>query len=173
MSSLIFSFASIVTHSLFRTDPHNMNINNASSYFDLSPLYGDNQAAQDKVRDKAAGRGLLYPDTFSEERLTFLPPASSALLVLFSRNHNYIADKILKINERGRWANPPPTDAAQRAAQDEDIFQTAKLVNCGHFMSAVLGDYVSAFLGVSEGCNWDMTAFEVRQAFLPTKRISQ
>ena len=46
------------------------------------------QAAQDKVRDKAAGRGLLYPDTFSEERLTFLPPGASALLVLFSRNHN-------------------------------------------------------------------------------------
>ena len=46
------------------------------------------QAAQDKVRDKAKGRGLLYPDTFSEERLLFLPPATSVLLVLFSRNHN-------------------------------------------------------------------------------------
>lgn len=46
------------------------------------------QAAQDKVRDKATGRGLLYPDTFSEERLTFLVPATSVLLVLFSRNHN-------------------------------------------------------------------------------------
>ena len=46
------------------------------------------QAAQDKVRDKAKGRGLLYPDTFSEERLLFSPPATSALLVLFSRNHN-------------------------------------------------------------------------------------
>lgn len=46
------------------------------------------QAAQDLVRDKVRGRGLLYPDTFSEERLTFLPPAASVLLVLFSRNHN-------------------------------------------------------------------------------------
>jgi hypothetical protein len=46
------------------------------------------QAAQDLVRDKVSGRGLLYTDTFSEERLTFLPPAASVLLVLFSRNHN-------------------------------------------------------------------------------------
>ena len=46
------------------------------------------QEAQDKVRDKAQGRGLLYPDTFSEERLLFLPPATSVLLVVFSRNHN-------------------------------------------------------------------------------------
>jgi len=46
------------------------------------------QATQDQVRDKAAGRGLLYPDTFSEERLLLLPPAPSALLVIFNRNHN-------------------------------------------------------------------------------------
>jgi hypothetical protein len=46
------------------------------------------QAAQDLVRDKAKGRGLLHPDTFSEERLTFLPPAASALLVILNRNHN-------------------------------------------------------------------------------------
>ena len=106
MSSVIFGFAAIVTHSLFRTNYKNMNFNNASSYLDLSPLYGDSQfcthrlfsvrltvdsadqAAQDLVRDKVSGRGLLHPDTFSEERLTFLPPTASVLLVLFSRNHN-------------------------------------------------------------------------------------
>jgi linoleate 10R-lipoxygenase len=43
MSSAIFAFASIVTHSLFRTDYKNMNINNANSYLDLSPLYGDSK----------------------------------------------------------------------------------------------------------------------------------
>ncbi|KAG5644791.1 hypothetical protein DXG03_007612 [Asterophora parasitica] len=128
MSSLIFAFAAIVTHSLFRTDHRNIHINNASSYLDLSPLYGDSQEAQDKVRDKAAGRGLLFPDTFSEERLLFLPPTTSVLLVLFSRNHNYIARKILKINERKTWSDPPPSDTGKRAIQDEQIFQTAKLV---------------------------------------------
>lgn len=43
MSSLIFAYASIVTHSLFRTDLQNMYMNNASSYLDLSPLYGDSK----------------------------------------------------------------------------------------------------------------------------------
>jgi hypothetical protein len=34
------------------------------------------------------GRGLLHPDIFAEDRLLFLPPAVSVLLVLFNRNHN-------------------------------------------------------------------------------------
>jgi len=34
------------------------------------------------------GRGLLRPDVFAEDRLLFLPPTVSALLVLFNRNHN-------------------------------------------------------------------------------------
>jgi hypothetical protein len=41
MSSLIFAFAAIVTHSLFRTDSRDITINKASSYLDLSPVYGD------------------------------------------------------------------------------------------------------------------------------------
>ncbi|KAF8662084.1 hypothetical protein AX16_001194 [Volvariella volvacea WC 439] len=159
-SSLIFAFASLVTHSLFRTDYHNMYINNTSSYLDLSPLYGINQQTQDQVRDKEAGRGLLYPDTFSEERLLFLPPAASVLLVILSRNHNYIAEKLLKINEKGTWSDPPPEDAAKRAKQDEEIFQTAKLINCGHFMSLIMGDYVAGFLGLSEGNAWNLPAFD-------------
>ena len=87
-SALTFAFASLVTHSLFRTDLGDWTKNNTSSYLDLSPLYGVNQAQQDSVRNKALGRGLLYPDTFAEERLGFLPAAVSALLVIFSRNHN-------------------------------------------------------------------------------------
>jgi hypothetical protein len=161
MSSMIFAFASLVTHSLFRTRfEDGMIYNDASSYLDLSPLYGDNKDVQDQVRDKASGRGLLYPDTFAEERLLFLPPASSALLVVFSRNHNYIADKLLKINERGLWSDPPPTDAEACALQDEQIFQTAKLINCGHFMSCIMGDYVPGFLGIAEGCNWNLKVFD-------------
>lgn len=112
-------------------------INDTSSYLDLSIVYGHNQATQDGVRDKSKGRGLLYPDTFAEERLLFLPPASSALLVLFSRNHNFIAETLLKINEKKNWQDPPPADPKLAAKQDEEIFQTARLVNCGHWMSVI------------------------------------
>ena len=72
---------------MFRTSHENVNINETSSYVDLAPLYGCNQEAQDKIRVRD-GRGLLYPDTFSEDRLMLLPPAVCVLLVLFSRNHN-------------------------------------------------------------------------------------
>lgn len=95
----------------------------------------------------------------------------------------YIAEKILKINERGSWSDPPPADPAARNNQDEQIFQTAKLVklvtlifyhtyckrlsiSCGHFMSAIMGDYVAGFLGSSEGCNWNMDAFDVSEIVL-------
>ena len=73
--------------SVFRTSHTDVNTNETSSYVDLSPLYGHNQEAQDRVRDRR-GRGLLYPDVFAEDRLLLLPPAVCALLVLFSRNHN-------------------------------------------------------------------------------------
>ncbi|KAI0756453.1 heme peroxidase [Daedaleopsis nitida] len=160
-SSLTFAYASLVTHQLFRTDPRDPTMNNTSSYLDLSILYGTSQAEQDAVRDKESGRGLLYPDAFSEERLIFVPPAATALLVLFSRNHNYIADMLLKINERGKWTNPPPSDAAARARQDEEIFQTARLVNCGNFMAMIFGDYVAGFLGLGrDGSSWSMNPFD-------------
>ncbi|KAJ6476780.1 heme peroxidase [Mycena vitilis] len=159
-SSLTFAFATLVTHSLFRSDYKDPTVNATSSYLDLSPLYGIDQATQDLVRNKAEGRGLLYPDSFSEERLVFLPPAASALLVILSRNHNYIADRILKINERGRWTIPPPTDETRRAQQDEEIFQTARLVNCGHFLGLIMSDYVPGFLGLSEGPTWHMDAVD-------------
>jgi linoleate 10R-lipoxygenase len=133
---MTFAFASLVTHSLFRTDPSDWSKNNTSSYLDLSPLYGSNQAEQDAVRLKD-GRGLMYPDVFSEGRLVFLPPASGALLVLFNRNHNYIATNLLNINEQKRWSDPLPQSEKQRALQDEEIFQTARLINCAAFMSTI------------------------------------
>ena len=40
----------------------------------------------------------------------------------------FIAERLLKINERGVWSDPPPTDSTRRALQDEQIFQTAKLI---------------------------------------------
>ncbi|KAJ7745980.1 heme peroxidase [Mycena metata] len=148
-SSLMFAFGALVAHSLFRTDPLDWSINSTSSYLDLSPLYGVDQDAQDRIRDKQ-GLGMLFPDVFSEP-LIFLPPAASALLVLFNRNHNYITDMLLKINERGRWSEPPPAEPRLKAQQDEEIFQIARLINCGHFKSALIGDFFGGLLGLSEG----------------------
>jgi linoleate 10R-lipoxygenase len=78
-----------------------VNINETSSYVDLAPLYGVNQEAQNHVRVRD-GRGLLHPDTFSEDRLLLLPPAVSVLLVLFNRNHNVSVDIFLSCTNTER-----------------------------------------------------------------------
>ncbi|KAF7343731.1 Heme peroxidase [Mycena sanguinolenta] len=158
-----FSFAALVIHSIFRTSHVDMNINDTSSYVDLSPLYGHGQDEQDKVRKKE-GRGLLYPDVFAEDRLLLLPPAVCAILVLFSRNHNYIAKKIFDINERGTYKDPTTLSSDELLAQDEELFQTAKLVNCGWFGSVVFSDYFSSILGlVRDGNSWSLNPFgEIR-----------
>ncbi|KAH7885086.1 heme peroxidase [Phlebopus sp. FC_14] len=160
-SSLTFAFAILVTHSIFKTGKTDQNINEASSYLDLSPLYGNNQAEVDSVRDPDSnGRGLLRRDTFADGELGLLPPACSALLVLFNRNHNYIANMLLRLNEKKRWSDPPPSDPEKLKAQDDEIFETARLVNGGHFMSLIMNDYVAGFLGLSEGNAWNMPAFD-------------
>ena len=60
------------------------------------------------------------------------------MCVANSKNHDkllpnclplqYIAQMLLKINERRQWTDPPPEDPVKRALQDEEIFQTARLV---------------------------------------------
>lgn len=75
-------------------------INNTSSYLDLSILYGIDPAQQDMVRDKDSGRGYLWPDSFAEDRLVLTPPAATALLVIFSRNHNVRICPLCSSNRR-------------------------------------------------------------------------
>jgi linoleate 10R-lipoxygenase len=43
ISSFTFAFATLVTHSVFRTDPLDPTKNDTSSYLDLSPLYGHSE----------------------------------------------------------------------------------------------------------------------------------
>ena len=45
---------------------------------------------------------------------------------------------LLKINERKRWTDPPPQDATARAAQDEEIFQTVRLVKSVTYQTSLL-----------------------------------
>ncbi|KAH7870565.1 putative linoleate diol synthase [Lentinula edodes] len=159
LSSLMFSFAALVIHSVFRTSHTDVNINETSSYCDLAPLYGHNQETQDRVRRKE-GLGLLHPDSFAEDRLLLLPPAVCVLLVLFSRNHNYIAKKLFDINERKKYKDPSTLSGDALAAQDEELFQTARLVNCGWFGTVIFSDYVSCILGlVRQGSNWSLDPF--------------
>ncbi|PLW12028.1 hypothetical protein PCANC_20450 [Puccinia coronata f. sp. avenae] len=136
--------------------------NLTSSYLSLDPLYGVDQTEQDKVRDYSEGnlgKGLLYPDTFASSRLLLMPSASCALLVLFCRNHNRVAEKVLELNEQKRW-NPNPSELSsqeQRRKQDDEVFGTARLVNCNYFVQIILHDYLQAILGsVQADSDWSL-----------------
>lgn len=111
-----------------------------------------------------------------------MPPAVCALLVLLCRNHNvglsirpfwpyqlinivqYIAEKIMSINEQGTFKSPDSLDEKARLSQDEEIFQRTRLVNCGFFMQIILDDYVGAILGLSrDGYSWRLPVREVNR----------
>lgn len=116
------------------------------------------------------GRGKIVPDAFAETRILSLPRGVIAvslysnfgftlpsrhshenriqLLVLFNRNHNYIADMLLQINERGKWTvDLTSLSPAQIIHQDYEIFNTARLINSLMYANVVLGDYLAAILG--------------------------
>lgn len=154
LSSLFFAFANLIIHSIFDTNPHDWTINNASSYLDLSIIYGNNEEQVDSIRKKD-GTGHIWEDAFADKRLLFMPPSVGALAVLFSRHHNYVASKILSVNERGTFACPTALQEARRTAQCAEIFHRARLVNTAFFMQIILTDYVGGILGlVRDGLTW-------------------
>ena len=69
-----------VSPDLFRTSHEDSNISLTSSYLDLAPLYGSNQAEQDSIRTFKDGK--LKPDCFSERRLLGFPPGVGCLLIV-------------------------------------------------------------------------------------------
>jgi prostaglandin-endoperoxide synthase 2 len=73
-----------------------------------------------------------------------------------------VAQKILSINENGNLVDPPPKDENLRNAQDEEIFQRARLVNTAYFMQVILRDYVGAILGLArDGSSWRLDPLAV------------
>lgn len=124
-SSFFFAHAALITHDIFNTNPFDNNINNASSYLDLAPLYGNNQTEQNVIRTFVNGE--VKRDSFLDKRILGLPPAVSVMVIMYSRFHNYAAKTLAAINEGGRFTLPDPKDVAALKARDEDLFQVARL----------------------------------------------
>ncbi|KAL8706501.1 MAG: hypothetical protein Q9201_000433 [Fulgogasparrea decipioides] len=106
LSSMLIYHATIIIHDIFRTNDSDKNISDASSYLDLSPLYGYTMEMQRKVRDDKFKLGLLKPDTFAEDKLLRQPPGVCIMLIMYNRYHNYAATQIKRINENGRFTVP-------------------------------------------------------------------
>lgn len=101
LNRLFFSFATIVIHECFQTSRTDPWINETSSYVDLSTLYGNTGNEQKRVRTYT--NGLIYPDSIASERIMMMPPGVVAVLLLFSRNHNTVAESLLTVNEEGKY----------------------------------------------------------------------
>jgi len=112
LNRLFFSFATVVIHECFQTHRPSQWINETSSYVDLSTLYGNTE--KDQVRVRTYNNGLIYPDSIASERIMMMPPGVVAVLLLFSRNHNDIAEGLLSINEDGKYK---PWDALDNAGK--------------------------------------------------------
>ncbi|KAG6890061.1 hypothetical protein C0992_003159 [Termitomyces sp. T32_za158] len=79
---------------------------------------------------------------------TSLPDAGLVFDTILKRK-GYIAKKILKINECRRWSDPPPADPEKLALQDEEIFQTARLIKTNDLkVDRGLGNHVSVEFNV-------------------------
>ena len=140
LSVMLFYHATIIIHDIFRSNRYNPNISDTSSYVDLAPLYGSSEEDQKLVR--LGAKGLLKPDTFFEERLLAQPAGVNVMLILYNRFHNYCADVLLKINEGGRFTLRPGDPDEALKAQDEALFQTARLITGGLYANIALHDYL-------------------------------
>ncbi|KAL6706922.1 hypothetical protein ACN47E_005065 [Coniothyrium glycines] len=155
LNRLFFSFATIVIHECFQTSRKDPWINETSSYVDLSTLYGNTEKEQ--VRVRTYHNGEIHPDSIASERIMMMPPGVVAVLLMFSRNHNHIAQSLLSINEDGNYKPWDALDEAGKKWQDEDIFQLSRNINVGFFASVVLHDYVAAILNTPRaGSEWSL-----------------
>ena len=94
-----------------------------SSYFDLQMLYGT--SAEECAAIRTFEGGKIKPDA-AARRGGCDSAAAAALLVVFSRNHNLVADHVASAGD----------------GSDEDVFQTARHVNALAFRAVYLKDYV-------------------------------
>jgi len=142
---------------VFRTNRADPSISDTSSYLDLSPLYGLNQDDQNTVRTFKDGK--LKNDVFAEKRLLGFPPGVSAFLLMFGRFHNYVAEQLKVINQGERFSlkfdrrwyadDQETKNAKALKQQDEDLFQTARLVTCGLYINFVLNDYLRTIVNLN------------------------
>ncbi|KAH6688549.1 heme peroxidase, partial [Plectosphaerella plurivora] len=151
LSSVFFYLASIIIHDLFKTSHTDPSVSLTSSYLDLSPLYGCNQAEQDKVRTFEHGK--LKPDCFSEARILGFPPGVGCLLVVCPSSHQ-VVENLLLINEGNRFSPPadtlePPALVEAWKKLDNKLFQTGRLIVCGLFVNIILHDYLRVIIGLN------------------------
>ncbi|PWN44159.1 heme peroxidase [Ceraceosorus guamensis] len=152
IASLLFSMANLIIHDAFRTSPKDAQVNLNSSYLDMQWLYGNDEQSQNSIR--TFSQGMIFPDTIADMRLALMTPSSTALAMMFARNHNFIAKKLWQLDEGDRLKN-----MAGDKERDCDNFHRARLVNCGFYVNVILRDYIPAILAL-QGNEWYLNPLE-------------
>ncbi|KAI8995172.1 heme peroxidase [Gaertneriomyces semiglobifer] len=118
------------------------------------------------------GGGKIKPDAFADPRLQFQVPGIVALLVLFSRHHNYLVDELLAHdadeNYRFTLSDGPGSLPLPAAKTDELLFQTARLINNQAYANIILHEYLRTILGLPATTNFTLNPLMVPPAPDPT-----
>jgi len=150
-------FITLLIHDFYYSDPKNPEINKTTSYLDLSPLYGYNLTRQNAMRSFVDGKFKMKGDMpltledmgndfminplgldsskvfcFGDERVSSIPPLA-IMLTIFMREHNRICDELKKLYGK----------------DDEDLFQTARLIVTAIYKNIVFKEYVVGTVGES------------------------
>ncbi|KAK6332263.1 hypothetical protein TWF696_002984 [Orbilia brochopaga] len=153
----LWSSRKIISHDIFKIDPTEENISQNSSYLDLAPLYGSSDDEVTQMRTFEGGK--IKPDCFSEKRILGLPPGVGIILIMFNRWHNYVAQTLLEINEHDRFSILTGMERDRKAIkkQDEDLFQTARLITNGLYINIILTDYLRTILNLNRtSSTWNL-----------------
>lgn len=126
ISVVLLAFAKLVSADLGLGGDSLAANNPMSSYLDLQVLYGTNAGECDDVRGGTA-RGKILPDAAAGRGHVGGGAATEALLTVFSRNHNHLAEAIA---------------AECGDADDESVFQMARHANIGAYRSVFLKDFL-------------------------------
>ena len=88
-----------------------------SRYANLSTIYGNTEREQNRVRTYK--NGLIFPDSVASERIMMMPPGVVAMAIMFSRNHNQIAEGFLSVNEAGKCKSWDTLTGEQKDGESE------------------------------------------------------
>ncbi|KAK6337318.1 hypothetical protein TWF730_002723 [Orbilia blumenaviensis] len=103
--------------------------------------------------------GKLKADCFSDKRIFGHPPGVGAVLIMFNRWHNYVAQTLADINEHNRFSvlQGKENDVAALKMRDEDLFQTARLITCGLYINIILTDFLRTILNLNRTAStWNL-----------------
>ena len=117
---------------------------------------------QESIRTRRDGR--IKNDILADPRLLFQPPGVSALALVFSRNHNWLAEQLVINNSddpRFKVKSDDAEGTQEQTQRDEAIFQTVRAINIGAYVTVIVRDYLRYLTGTNRPIDKKLTSFSL------------